>query len=174
MDHVPQERRLPDGETGVHLAGEPRCYQSRIHSSQLSRQWRTSGHSKLGDGNGSPSQSSSSEPESGPDFCGNGVCQSGNCTKPPGGHDDNIPWQTGNTADGTCGGDKRYTCDIVVGNCCNKDGKCESLPSDCGSGWYVDNICHFYSVTMTHNAIFSLSQFGRCTSSTPSSLKGSR
>ncbi|PTB65069.1 carbohydrate-binding module family 18 protein [Trichoderma citrinoviride] len=69
----------------------------------------------------------------GEDFCGYGVCQLGNCTvpsQPPG----PPSWLNGNTTDGTCGGTNRYTCSVVYGNCCNKDGICGSLVSDCGDG----------------------------------------
>ncbi|KAG4444402.1 hypothetical protein IFR05_000167 [Cadophora sp. M221] len=68
-------------------------------------------------------------------FCGTSVCQSGNCTwpvvpsLPP-------PWLglVGNTTDGTCGKANSFTCSSGFGNCCNKDGICGSLPSDCGVG----------------------------------------
>jgi hypothetical protein len=70
----------------------------------------------------------------GPSFCGYGVCQLGNCTIPaaPSGPPS---WLNGNTTDGTCGGTNSYTCNVVFGNCCNKNGMCGSLPSDCGAGW---------------------------------------
>ncbi|PVH95053.1 carbohydrate-binding module family 18 protein, partial [Periconia macrospinosa] len=58
----------------------------------------------------------------GTDFCGKGKCYSGACYLPPMPTD--VPWQTGNTPDGTCGGTNGYTCDVVFGNCCSKDGKC--------------------------------------------------
>ncbi|KAK2024075.1 hypothetical protein LX32DRAFT_656479 [Colletotrichum zoysiae] len=66
-------------------------------------------------------------------FCGIKNCQSGNCTRPvstpaP------VPWLNGNTPDGTCGGASGYTCNVVFGYCCNKDGICASGPSDCGDG----------------------------------------
>ncbi|KAK1989604.1 hypothetical protein LX36DRAFT_648975 [Colletotrichum falcatum] len=69
----------------------------------------------------------------GEDFCGIKNCQSGNCTRPvttpaP------FPWLSGNTPDGTCGGATGYTCNVVFGNCCNKDGICGSSPSGCGVG----------------------------------------
>ncbi|KAH6609995.1 carbohydrate-binding module family 18 protein [Trichoderma cornu-damae] len=69
----------------------------------------------------------------GESFCGYGVCQLGNCTVPsqPTGPPS---WLNGNTTDGTCGGTNRYTCSVVYGNCCNKDGICGSLASDCGEG----------------------------------------
>ncbi|OTA97428.1 carbohydrate-binding module family 18 protein [Hypoxylon sp. CO27-5] len=68
----------------------------------------------------------------GADFCGEGVCQSGNCirTSPP---PPPMP-PLGNTTDGRCGGPQAYVCNVVYGNCCNKDGICGSLPSDCGAG----------------------------------------
>ncbi|KFZ02329.1 hypothetical protein V500_00325 [Pseudogymnoascus sp. VKM F-4518 (FW-2643)] len=69
----------------------------------------------------------------GASFCAFGVCQLGNCTIPP-----TIPgppsWLNGNTTDGTCGGTNFFTCNVVYGNCCNKNGMCGSLPSDCGAG----------------------------------------
>ncbi|GJC85400.1 putative glucan endo-1,3-beta-glucosidase ARB_02077 [Colletotrichum liriopes] len=70
----------------------------------------------------------------GADYCGYGVCQLGNCTIPsaPSGPPS---WLKGNTTDGTCGGANSFTCNVVYGNCCNKDGMCGSLPSDCGAGW---------------------------------------
>ncbi len=70
----------------------------------------------------------------GDDFCGTSVCFSGNCTitdtepTPP-------DWMNGNTPDGTCGGENGYTCNVVYGTCCNKDGICGVLASDCGAGW---------------------------------------
>ncbi|KAM6513793.1 hypothetical protein FALCPG4_015006 [Fusarium falciforme] len=73
----------------------------------------------------------------GPGYCDEQNCQMGNCTaaatdteqdKP------NFPWLVGNTTDGSCGGPKGYTCDVVYGNCCNKHGICGSLPGDCGEG----------------------------------------
>lgn len=70
----------------------------------------------------------------GESFCAFGVCQLGNCTIPP-----TIPslpsWLNGNTTDGTCGGTNFFTCNVVYGNCCNKNGMCGTLPSDCGAGW---------------------------------------
>ncbi|KAN0116990.1 carbohydrate-binding module family 18 [Hyaloscypha variabilis] len=69
----------------------------------------------------------------GESFCGFGVCQLGNCTIPAA-----VPsppsWLNGNTTDGTCGGTNSFTCNVVYGNCCNKNGMCGSLPSDCGAG----------------------------------------
>ncbi|KAK3938522.1 carbohydrate-binding module family 18 protein [Diplogelasinospora grovesii] len=66
-------------------------------------------------------------------FCGTDVCQSGNCTRPV-----TVPsvpdWLGGNTTDGTCGGANKFSCNVVYGNCCNKDGMCGSLMSDCGVG----------------------------------------
>ncbi|OAQ77785.1 CFEM domain-containing protein [Purpureocillium lilacinum] len=71
----------------------------------------------------------------GPEFCGKDNCQSGNCTKPdPGTGGGRPPWLTGNSTDGTCGGPKAYTCKVIYGNCCNKNGRCGSLPQDCGDG----------------------------------------
>ncbi|UNI24918.1 hypothetical protein JDV02_010635 [Purpureocillium takamizusanense] len=73
-------------------------------------------------------------------FCGADVCQFGNCTNKPddtpgtGGGGGSLPWQMGNTTDGSCGGPKAYTCDVTYGNCCNRDGRCGSLPQDCGDG----------------------------------------
>lgn len=67
-------------------------------------------------------------------FCGVGSCQSGNCTQPstttaP------VTWPTGTSPDGTCGGPSKYSCNVLYGNCCNRNGICGSLPSDCGAGW---------------------------------------
>lgn len=69
-------------------------------------------------------------------FCGTKSCQSGNCTipAPPTSSNATLPWQTGNTPDGSCGGANKYTCNVLYGNCCNKNGQCGSLPVDCGSG----------------------------------------
>lgn len=68
----------------------------------------------------------------GSQFCGTGVCQMGNCTKTG-----SLPvvLPIGNSTDGTCGGTSSFTCGLLFGQCCNKDGKCGSLPSDCGTGW---------------------------------------
>ncbi|KAI1111929.1 carbohydrate-binding module family 50 [Nemania sp. NC0429] len=68
-------------------------------------------------------------------FCGWGTCSSGNCTMPDG----VLPTETrgvfsGNTTDGTCGGEKNNVCSELYGLCCNKDGKCGPLESDCGEG----------------------------------------
>lgn len=71
----------------------------------------------------------------GNDFCGIDVCQSGNCTQPTMPSPSPLPWLTGNSTNGTCGGPNNYGCDVVYGNCCNKNGVCGSLPSDCGVGW---------------------------------------
>ncbi|XWX00255.1 hypothetical protein V2A60_008275 [Cordyceps javanica] len=73
-------------------------------------------------------------------FCGKGVCQSGKCEdlqKPAkrSTGDSALPWLTGTTPDGTCGGLQGYTCGVFSGNCCNKYGKCGSLPEDCEEGW---------------------------------------
>ncbi|KAK1765333.1 hypothetical protein QBC33DRAFT_593563 [Phialemonium atrogriseum] len=69
----------------------------------------------------------------GDDFCGTSVCFSGNCTIP---NTEPTPpdWMSGNTPDGTCGGENGYTCNVVYGMCCNKDGICGVLASDCGAG----------------------------------------
>ena len=70
----------------------------------------------------------------GPDFCAYGQCQLENCIIPkvtPG----PPSWMNGNTTDGTCCGINSFTCNVVYGNCCNKDGMCSGLPSDCGVGW---------------------------------------
>lgn len=70
-------------------------------------------------------------------FCGTSVCQMGNCTLPSTGTGGGgMPsWHDGNSTDGTCGGTKKFTCNVVYGHCCNKDSVCGSLPSDCGVGW---------------------------------------
>ncbi|KAF1994724.1 carbohydrate-binding module family 18 protein [Amniculicola lignicola CBS 123094] len=68
----------------------------------------------------------------GSSFCGLDVCQSGNCTRPT--TPTPSPTPSGDTPDGTCGGIKGYRCNVVYGNCCNRDGFCGILPSDCGSG----------------------------------------
>ncbi|KAF6824053.1 hypothetical protein CPLU01_11049 [Colletotrichum plurivorum] len=73
----------------------------------------------------------------GTSFCGVDVCQSGNCTRPattPEPH----PWLSGDTPDGSCGAANGYTCNVLWGNCCNKNGVCGSLPSDCGDGCQPD------------------------------------
>ncbi|OHF02988.1 hypothetical protein CORC01_01746 [Colletotrichum orchidophilum] len=74
------------------------------------------------------------------DFCGTDVCASGNCTiniveipKMPG--VTVVPWQKGNTPDGTCGGSGGYTCDVLFGNCCGAHGVCGSDEGACGQGW---------------------------------------
>jgi hypothetical protein len=75
---------------------------------------------------------------SGEDFCATGRCQSGKCapgTFRRGWRAALFTYLTGNTTDGTCGGPEAYTCNVVYGNCCNKDGVCGSLESDCGDGW---------------------------------------
>ncbi|OAL54647.1 hypothetical protein IQ07DRAFT_628421 [Pyrenochaeta sp. DS3sAY3a] len=69
----------------------------------------------------------------GASFCSLTSCQSGNCTRPsptiiP------LPWQTGTTPDGSCGGPNKYTCNVVYGGCCNKNGQCGIFPVDCGAG----------------------------------------
>ncbi|KAH8698048.1 hypothetical protein GQ44DRAFT_744344 [Phaeosphaeriaceae sp. PMI808] len=85
----------------------------------------------------------------GSSFCGVDSCQSGNCTKPavPTPSTPSFPWLTGNTTDGTCGGDKKYGCNVLWGNCFNKIGVCGDLPVDCGVGCQP--------------------QFGRCCSASP-------
>ncbi|KND95300.1 hypothetical protein TOPH_00685 [Tolypocladium ophioglossoides CBS 100239] len=70
----------------------------------------------------------------GDDFCSFERCYSGNCTIPPP-RNTKLPWQTGTTPDGTCGGANGYTCDVVFGNCCSKNGTCGALVEHCGSGW---------------------------------------
>ena len=69
-------------------------------------------------------------------FCNPTACQSGNCTQPPPpSTPGNLPWQTGTTPDGTCGGPYGYTCDVVFGTCCSAKGICGSLMAHCGTGW---------------------------------------
>ncbi|KAK2039765.1 hypothetical protein LZ31DRAFT_558462 [Colletotrichum somersetense] len=75
----------------------------------------------------------------GPQFCGTDVCVSGNCTiniveipRMPGATA--VPWQRGNTPDGTCGGSGGYTCDVLFGNCCSANGVCGSDEKACGQG----------------------------------------
>ncbi|KAH9203226.1 hypothetical protein DL95DRAFT_439548 [Leptodontidium sp. 2 PMI_412] len=63
-------------------------------------------------------------------FCGNDVCQMGNCTRPV-----VVSPATGNTTDGSCGGAKSFTCNLLYGMCCNKYGQCGSSSTDCGAGW---------------------------------------
>ncbi|KAL1910215.1 hypothetical protein Sste5344_003829 [Sporothrix stenoceras] len=69
-------------------------------------------------------------------FCGLENCQGGDCVKPE--QKDYKPgagtWLGGNTTDGTCGGTNKFTCNVVYGNCCNKDNICGSNPSDCEAG----------------------------------------
>lgn len=70
----------------------------------------------------------------GDDFCGPSVCFSGKCTLP----DVEPPpadWMEGKTPDGTCGGKNGYVCYGRWGSCCNKDGICGIMLSDCGDGW---------------------------------------
>ncbi|KAI0377233.1 hypothetical protein F5Y04DRAFT_190452 [Hypomontagnella monticulosa] len=82
---------------------------------------------------------------SGADFCGDGKCESGNCTmlldiqSSIESNDDknsekSLPWQTGTTQDGTCGGPNHYTCDILFGTCCSSEGVCGSEEEHCGGG----------------------------------------
>lgn len=73
---------------------------------------------------------------SGQEFCETQNCQSGNCTWrfEPDTYLD-LPWQVGTTPDGSCGGQKEHTCDVVFGNCCSKAGVCGSEPEHCGKGW---------------------------------------
>ncbi|KAL0934897.1 uncharacterized protein CTRU02_209488 [Colletotrichum truncatum] len=71
----------------------------------------------------------------GDEFCGVGNCDMGNCTKP----DEpllpiELPWPSGNTPDGTCGGESGYTCNVVWGNCCGAAGRCGSSAEFCGAG----------------------------------------
>lgn len=70
-------------------------------------------------------------------FCRPDGCAFGKCTtvSGPPASESALPWTFGNTTDGSCGGENAYTCGVVHGNCCNKDGRCGSLPSDCGLGW---------------------------------------
>jgi hypothetical protein len=72
---------------------------------------------------------------SGDDFCSKDNCYSGACVQP------DMPESTGpvfgTSPDGSCGGTDEYTCGVIVGSCCNKDNKCGSYPTDCGTGWYV-------------------------------------
>ncbi|KAI3316935.1 hypothetical protein HD806DRAFT_551279 [Xylariaceae sp. AK1471] len=56
----------------------------------------------------------------GPDFCGYGNCQLGNCTVP--------------VTPRARRGPNSLTCNVVYGNCYNKDGMCGALQSDCGAG----------------------------------------
>ncbi|KAE9372960.1 carbohydrate-binding module family 18 protein [Stipitochalara longipes BDJ] len=88
----------------------------------------------------------------GPSYCGVGMCQLGNCTIPAVA---GLPPLSGNNTAGTCGGTNALTCDGSYGRCCNKNGMCGSLLSDCGPGCQP--------------------QFGTCNSSTtsPSSSKSS-
>ncbi|KAF1942465.1 hypothetical protein EJ02DRAFT_465823 [Clathrospora elynae] len=66
-------------------------------------------------------------------FCGIDSCQSGNCTRPSSPRSSpSLPWQTGNTTDGSCGGEKKYTCNVLFSNCCNKAGNYGSLDLDWG------------------------------------------
>ncbi|KAK3933467.1 carbohydrate-binding module family 18 protein [Diplogelasinospora grovesii] len=98
----------------------------------------------------------------GPSFCGYGVCQLGNCTVPPA-PSGPPSWLNGNTTDGTCGGPNSYTCNVVYGNCCNKNGMCGSLPSDCGAGCLTSSI-----------ASSSLSSSTKVTTSGPITTSGLR
>ncbi|KAK3934651.1 hypothetical protein QBC46DRAFT_368066 [Diplogelasinospora grovesii] len=70
----------------------------------------------------------------GDDFCGTSVCFSSNCTIPD--TEPTLPnWMNGNTPDGTCGGEHGYTCNVVYGTYCNKDGIYGVLTSDYGAGY---------------------------------------
>lgn len=74
----------------------------------------------------------------GPDYCGADKCSFGNCVRPAnfGIREPLGPWpKMGNTTDGTCGEPNKFSCNVVFGNCCNKDGVCGSDASDCGEGW---------------------------------------
>ncbi|KAF6806261.1 hypothetical protein CPLU01_15913 [Colletotrichum plurivorum] len=78
---------------------------------------------------------------SGPEFCGMDVCESGNCTidifEMPviAAARGSLPWLTGTTTDGTCGGEGNRSCDVVFGRCCGPDGFCASDAKACGEGW---------------------------------------
>ncbi|KAJ0382193.1 hypothetical protein COL922a_013062 [Colletotrichum nupharicola] len=100
----------------------------------------------------------------GDDFCGISVCFSGNCTisgsepAPP-------DWMNGTTPDGTCGGENGYTCNVVYGTCCNKDGICGVLASDCGAGCQPEfGACSSVS-TMSRSASSTTSKSSSSTSS---------
>ncbi|ATY61533.1 hypothetical protein A9K55_008733 [Cordyceps militaris] len=71
----------------------------------------------------------------GTNYCATGVCQSGKCENLQklaklSIRDATLPWLTGTTPDGTCGGLQGYTCDVFVGGCCNKHGRCGSRDED--------------------------------------------
>lgn len=71
----------------------------------------------------------------GESFCDVQFCQSGNCTHPfLTNTGSGLPWQTGNTTDGKCGGRYRFTCDVVYGNCCSWFGECGSERQHCNEG----------------------------------------
>ncbi|KAH8812141.1 hypothetical protein F5884DRAFT_877588 [Xylogone sp. PMI_703] len=103
----------------------------------------------------------------GTNFCGTDVCQSGNCTvanPPPTGPPS---WATGNTTDGTCGGPNYYTCNLVYGNCCNKDGQCGSLPSDCGAGCQPQfGNCSSVATSRTTSSTSKTTSTGKTTTTT--------
>ncbi|KAF6823887.1 hypothetical protein CMUS01_10488 [Colletotrichum musicola] len=73
-------------------------------------------------------------------YCGNGTnfcslenCYSGDCEIPVR-QNNGLPWLTGTTRNGSCGGAEGYTCDMAFGNCCSKDGVCGALVEHCGAG----------------------------------------
>ncbi|KAH7037562.1 uncharacterized protein B0I36DRAFT_380737 [Microdochium trichocladiopsis] len=66
-------------------------------------------------------------------FCAYDACQSGKClTREP---TEWIRASDGNSTDGTCGGERRSTCSVVWGQCCNKNGKCGTGYDDCFANW---------------------------------------
>lgn len=75
---------------------------------------------------------------SGEAFCGEGNCQSGDCSIPLASSVDPSTWP--NTMDGRCGGPGRLRCNTpFYGKCCDRGGMCQSNNWSCdlAQGWQV-------------------------------------
>lgn len=70
---------------------------------------------------------------SGPENCGLGVCQSGNCE----GVEVTVRMPMGDSLDGTCPGPNRFVCNKFYGGCCRmgRFAPCRRYNADCGVGW---------------------------------------